>query len=171
MGVFAQCIEHIGDVVYFVGGMGAFDRPELLEGFNEKFKSEPIANGDQFLLGQGNTNRRIAGPCFVRLGTMLQGNWVDEAGKVPNLRELAPKAGDPKFNGPASMACPGLQVLDLNQASQFRVCGPSVIAYMPELGGRVGEFAVWLTDTAEHTKALTGLPIRRGGSEQGRSRL
>jgi hypothetical protein len=156
---------------YVFGGLGAFERGELLAGFREKFQTDPMTSNERFYWGGALQRNRIGSACHVDLGTIGQGNWSDSRGQTPDLRSFSPPGANAAFSGPASMAWIGLNVRDLNQLVQYKDCRPSAAAYIPEVGGRVGEFTIWLTDTRNYINALTGPSLPRPGTTAPRMKL
>lgn len=144
---------------YLVMGLGAFDRDEFTTDLGRKFGPSPLRS-EEVLYWGGSTDRRTHNPCLVQMGGLGgAGTWTDESGATPDLTRFSPPGANPGTRGPASMPWIGLRVLDLKQASAYRGCGPHVAAWVPNLNGRTGEFAVWLTDTKAYIDILSGPPL------------
>jgi hypothetical protein len=141
---------------YLAMGLGAFDKTEFISDLEQKFGPAPLRS-EEFLYWGGSSDRRTDNPCLVRMGGLGDaGTWTDESGATPDLTRLIPPGAKPGIRGPASMPWIGLRILDLQQASAYRGCGPTVSAWVPDLNGRTGEFAVWLTDTKAYIDILSG---------------
>ena len=152
----------IGRYVYF--GLGAFDKAEFSATLAKKYGgAAPVQ--DQFTHWLPGGRPSSGNACLGYLGLQSDVAWKDADGNVADPRAMAPPGATPAFRGPASVPWLALRVVDMAQIALYRGCGPTVTAWVPDVSGRVGEFAIWLSDPKAYIDVLTG-PITAPQAEQ-----
>ncbi|MHB2170232.1 peptidoglycan-binding domain-containing protein [Alsobacter sp. R-9] len=136
---------------YLFEGAGAIDRAGFIADLEAKYGAGPDRDGALLRWGGGAP----VVLCRIDLGGLERGTWTDSAGPVTDWRPLSPPGADPSFRGPASMNWAILRGPTTSRPSAYERCGPTVTAWVPDAGGRTGEFSLWLVDAKAYVAAMS----------------